>query len=511
VRKLIRVGGSIFVILLIIVISIEYSHHAKKDLISLFPLHNYDQTISHWIKPTDADYDRPLLSPDQQQRRFIEFYNHYFSSDSGASSSWSPTYIQQILQQTIPADNVMVLEKSLIAQFNNQNKNLGDGDVGYGENFRPYTQKWLEKIADNMNISQFKPPLAYHAENRAITVDNLFARALPTDEPYFYSYKKPGQGYPFDNLQMSALWAGTPVYILGESADHVWSLVLTPSFIAWVKSNGVARVSDQFVNQWQAAAKNELAAIVKTATNIRAPHGQHPFLAYVGTVFPVAMQSPALLKLMIPVKNNGGQADIDYANVSTQNAVIMPWAATPHHIAQVMATLQGRPYGWGNSYFYNDCSSELKSLYTPFAIWLPRHSSQQVKQGVRVDKSADSMKQRLNYLMQNGHKLMTIVYIEGHVFMYLGTYPNPHSPHSKMAMSYQDIWGLAPHDRSRRAIIGQSVLFPLLPTYPEDSTLASLASKPYFQISYLDEIPVPTIHKIEMRMLMYPEEPLDEQ
>lgn len=30
-------------------------------------------------------------------------------------------------------------------------------------------------------------------------------------------------------------------------------------------------------------------------------------------------------------------------------------------------------------YFYNDCTAELKNLFTPFGIWLPRNSGAQAE------------------------------------------------------------------------------------------------------------------------------------
>jgi hypothetical protein len=489
--------------LLITALGAAWSGTLQADTISLFPLDNYNQNISQWIKSTGPDYDKPLLNSEQQQTRLAEFYNHYFSSDG--LSPWSPGYINSILQQTAPND-LATVEKNLVATFDNQNKDAAH--IGYGENFHPYSQAWIDTIATNTNLSQFNQPLSYNGANRAIIIHNSLARALPTTNPYFYNYQLAGQGYPFDNLQVSAIWSGTPVYILGETKDHVWSLVAAPSFIGWIKNDNVAHVNNQFVSIWQIAAKNKLAAIIQTGTPIHTFNAQEHFSAYVGTVFPVNKQSDGTLKLLIPVKNSTGQGSIDYAEVSEQNAIIMPFLATPHHMALVIATLQNRPYGWGNMYFYNDCSAELKNLYTPFAIWLPRHSSEQVKQGVMVDKSASPSTERLNYLMQNGHKLMTIVYIGGHDLMYMGNYPNPNAPNTSMAMTYQNIWGLTPPDNSRRAVIGQAVLFPLLQVYPEDNSLIPLTNKAYFQVSYLDQIPIvvpATFNKIDLNSLVSPE------
>ena len=129
-------------------------------------------------------------------------------------------------------------------------------------------------------------------------------------------------------------------------------------------------------------------------------------------------------------------------------------------------------------------------MLTPFGIRLPRHSSDQIYAGKVIDLSGSSAEQRLSFLIQNGHRFLTLIYIGGHVMMYVGNFPNPaDNDHATMAMTYQDMWGLSPAPAVRRAVVGKSVLFPLLLSYPEDSSLVSLAGKKYFQLAYLDEMP----------------------
>lgn len=470
--------------------------NADPDIISQFPLDNYNQNIATWINPNDADYNKPLITSEAQQQRQDEFYNHYF----GSKSPWNENYVNPIFHQSAP-DDVKTIQQTIIDSFNNQNKPANE--INYGENYIPHSAEWIDKITKNINILQFNA-LTYQTKNRAIAITNLHARALPTDDPCFNSYKIAGEGYPFDNLQMSSIWVGTPLYILGETQDHAWSMVLTPDFIGWVKSNGIARVNDRFVNQWQAAAKNNLAAITRTETSLVDEKKQFLLYAYVGTVLPTEKKM-GNAKLLLPVADSNHNATIKYINVSNDNFILMPLTATPHNFAAVMSTLIGRPYGWGNMYFYNDCSAELKNLYTPFGIFLPRHSSNQVTVGKMVDMTSASPEQRLAYLMANGQKLMTIVYIGGHIFMYLGNYTDPTS-HGQVAMTYQDVWGLSPVPAVRRAVIGKAVLIPLLLQFPEDTSLSSEAAKSFFQVAYLDQIPINNLKSeiINLRALMFP-------
>ncbi|MES2998156.1 MAG: SH3 domain-containing protein [Pseudomonadota bacterium] len=477
---------------------------AEQPTVSLFPIKHYDQTIDRWIKPSDPNFDKPLLNTAMQKKRMDIFYDHYF----GLSSPWNAKYIDLIIHRS-QVPSLKATEEDLIKKFSNKNK--PNSKIGYGENFRPHTDKWIENIAKNLNIDQFAH-LHYQKNNRGIAVTNLAVRALPTNDVHFYNYQTAGQGYPFDNLQVSSLWAGTPIYIVGSTQDHTWYLIISPALIGWVKSDGIAKTSDTFINTWTITAKNKLAAITRTQTSLLDGEKRFLLTAYVGSVFPVdvaASQVGVGIKLLIPAADSHHNAIIKKVLVSKKNAAIMPLTITPHHFADIMRTLIGRPYGWGGIYFYNDCSAELKSLFTPFGIWLPRHSSEQLTAGKMVDMSLASPSQRLSYLMTKGKPFLTITYIGGHVFLYIGNDIVPQT-HSLTAMTYQNLWGLKPNPPVKRVVIGQAVLFPLLLQYPENPELTSLVARKYFKVSYLNELPVSAKRLIQedtvdVRSLMYPE------
>ena len=476
-------------------ISIAY---ADQNVLSLFPLNDYDQSISHWINPNDPAYDKPLLSMEMQQKRLAIFNTHYFGEDS----PWGQEYVNRILKESAPND-FKTIELDLLHDYSNVGKT--GNEIGYAEDFRPYSKNWIDAITYNVNAEQFSG-LTYQESNRGIAIDNLHARALPTDDAHFYSYKVAGQGFPFDNLQMSSIWAGTPVYIVGKSRDRAWLLVITPEIIGWVKSSGIAHTNATFINVWTTMAKIRLAAITHTQTSITDEKGNFLFSAYVGSVFPANMTGNGL-ELMVPTADADHNAIIKNAFVENEEATIMPLTATPHHFANIMKTLIGRPYGWGGIYFYNDCSAEMKSLFAPFGIWLPRHSSEQVNVGKKVDLTSAHKEERLAYLMQHGKRLLTLIYIGGHVVLYVGNYADPYKPGAMMAMTYQNSWGLSPNPSTRRAVIGKSVLFPMLLQFPEDAALKSQADKKYFQVAYLDQMPEPEkkSNATDIKSLMYPE------
>jgi cell wall-associated NlpC family hydrolase len=301
------------------------------------------------------------------------------------------------------------------------------------------------------------------------------------------------------------------LYVLGSSVDGAWRYVQTPDVQGWVRSDGVALADDRFVDAWRAASGKALGAVTVASAPVRDSRGVFRFDAPAGTLLPLLPLLPApsntpphaawqtatddvadatgsttlaagMREVLVPARDADGRALIRTATLSDAQIAPMPLAATPRHLAMLMKTLIGRPYGWGNSGLYNDCSSELQSIFAAFGVWLPRHSSTQMSAGRMTDLSASTPAQRLDYLTRHGEPFRTLIYIGGHVMLYIG---NTTRDGVTVPVVYQDVWGLRPADNSRRAVIGGSVILPLFAHIPEDATLQSLAATPTFQISIL--------------------------
>ncbi len=431
---------------------------------TLFPIENYDQNIDHWISPSEPNYDHPLLDAQQQKWRMQQLYQHQFSP-------WQASYIEAYLQP-----GVLTSIESGTVKANAHS---------YNENMRPYPQSWSSRMLTQINLSQFQGPLYNDPHHRMIAVTNLMARTLPTFEPHFSNPDHVGQGYPFDNVQISEIWAGTPLYLVGVSKDQAFGLVITPSFIGWVDRKGLAFASPQFIQSWQHATQKKLLAITQNNSPILNLKQQFLLQGYIGSSFPCVQKKAQQWIILVPTASTHQQAQISLAQVSAQHAAVMPLSATPRHFAQMITALQGIPYGWGNLYFYDDCSSLLKNLYLPFGIWLPRHSSNQTAMGETTDLTPLSPEERLAYLQKNAAPFLSLVSLGSHVFMVIGNLENPQHPGQQVLLTFQTLWGLSPPDNSSRAIIGESVLLPLLLSYPENPNLRSLLNAPIFQLSNL--------------------------
>ncbi len=476
-----------------------------EDNKDIFDLTRYSQNLDDFLSPRDPGWETPLLDPHVQEARTRELLEHL----CGSLSPWDEGRVQSLLNQAAP-DDVKSWEELLLRTYGNRDKL--PAKIGYGSNYRPYPVEWADSLAARMDLAQLDTRRRFDPRNRAIAVNNLPCRLLPTDDVHFYHYTIAGEGYPFDNLQNSVVWAGIPVYILARSQEGAWSLVYTPDFIGWVKSDGLARVDEKFIWVWRRSLLRGLVAVVRPGTPLRTPAGEVILTAFNGSSFPclrASQDSGQDWEVLVPTREEAGPASFARARVPSELAAKIPLAATPRNFSRIMKGMLGRPYGWGNMYFYNDCSAELKALFLPFGIYLPRNSAAQPGAGRQTDLSACSLAERLDFLVREGRPLTTVFFIGGHVILYIG---NVEMDGTDYPMSYQSIWGLAPPDRSRRSIIGGSVLLPILDVYPEDPVLLSLAAKPYFIVSFLDGAPQAKTARLaqDIRSLILPERELDD-
>lgn len=472
----------------------------EKPLISPFDYSAYSQDLDQIIPPQSPAYDSPLLAASVQEAHMETFLDHYI----GGRSPWAAEYVQSVLDKKSP-DDLLSWQKVLLQTYGNQGKT--GSTLGYGIHYRPYPEGWIRPIEANMRLSALESHKTYEPGRRGIAVQNLACRLLPTADPHYFSHRLPGEGYPFDNLQNSALWAGTPVYVLHHAADKRWVLVLTPDFMGWVPSEGIALSDGRFVRLWREAVYGDAIAIISPETPIFSQHNRLLLTAYVGAFFPAVdrsvreNQADKKTRILLPHRSPNGFAFAIPAWIQASHASAMPMTPTPRNVSRVMKSLLGRPYGWGGVNFYNDCSAELKALYTPFGIYLPRNSGAQAGAGKTVDLASSSPGERIRFLAEQGKALRSFVFIGGHVMAYLG---NASLGNTIVPMTFQNIWGLAPMDRSRRAVIGGSVIFPLLEQYPEDISLVSLAAKKYFTVVFLDEIPAGprNVRDLDMKALI---------
>jgi cell wall-associated NlpC family hydrolase len=323
---------------------------------------------------------------------------------------------------------------------------------GYGENGRQHSREWVEELARNSDLAAYP-----NAGFRAITVYPADLRLLPTFKPHFSSLRADGTGYPFDNLQNSAIPANTPIYVPHLTRDQSWVLVTSHYGAGWLPARDVATVDPTLTALWEGA---EQVAITRDDVSVYDQDGRFLFKTGLGAQFPRIEDEGGNYRVMVAQADEQRRGQLRQAVISGDSAVLQPLRLTPANIAVMANQLMHQPYGWGGLYQNRDCSSLLKDLFVPFGLWLPRHSSHQALNGGRFSSlNPLAPEERERMILEQGIPFLTLVWVKGHIMLYLG---NDHA----RALVFHSLWGIKtrePGGEEGRKIIGHAAITTLHP------------------------------------------------
>lgn len=326
-------------------------------------------------------------------------------------------------------------------------------NLGFGENKRKHTSEWYKKLLQNAALDNYP-----NARYRAITIRNTDLRSLPTEQPHFYSPGDDSDGWPFDNLQRSAVAADTPIFVCHVSADKAWALVETCFTFGWMPVSAFARVDDNFIKKWESG---RYAVITRDQTAIFYKNGQFALKASLGYLFPLIGETPEKMEILIAAMSVfSDYAVIKKSYVSRNAAEVAPLRLTSLNAVKIANELIGEPYGWGGLYGNRDCSAMTRDYFAVFGIWLPRHSEDQVKEaGYYIDLSGLAPEEKEKTIIEKGIPYLTLLWRKGHVMLYIGA-------KNGQALIFHNMWGIRTIDlrgQEGRKIIGQAVITTLHP------------------------------------------------
>lgn len=367
---------------------------------------------------------------------------------------------------------------------------------GYAENLRLWDLERWQAVLRNCAMKEY----GGHGLTPAITVDTAHLRRLPTELPYFLDPGKAGEGFPFDYLQNSTLWIGTPVSIMHVSADRRWVLVQTRLVSGWVEAEKIAAVDKKFIRTWKSrplgAIVDDDALLFLNPKKRDAVSGTLVRKAHIGTVLPfppasgeTPPQKAPVVWVNAPLRGADGNAVIGLALVGMHGVQRKPLPLTPGNVAFIGNRMMGQPYGWGGMHGQRDCSAMMRDLFTPFGVWLPRNSHPQGQSGMRVSLEGLTPDQKEARIMEKGVPFFSLVSLPGHVGLYLGSHAVPGNERGnekgesvrEVPVMFHNVWGLrvvtgsGKDKKTGRAVIGKAVVTTLRPG-AEHATISSPAS-----------------------------------
>ena len=314
----------------------------------------------------------------------------------------------------------------------------------YLENHNLATAEWFDKQINNSNFDAYNLP-----PKKAITLENVNVRVLPTNSVMFYDPKTPGEGFPFDYNQNSALKINTPIIVSHLSKDRAWAFIESGIVGGWVEIKNIAFVDDKFIKEFKTS---NYYVTVKEKFPIYEPI----FREYVkvGTIFPKKNNY-----FIIAKKDDNQNAIISYVYLNDDEVEAMPLAFNSANRVRILNQLLDEPYGWGGLLNNRDCSSFTQDFFAPFGKFLHRNSKSQTTNGKLLDVSQLSLEEKKDYIKKHGVPFSTLVYLKGHIMLYVGVKNNE-------PLVVHNIWSVRLKNSSGekyRHIIGKATITTLEP------------------------------------------------
>lgn len=313
---------------------------------------------------------------------------------------------------------------------------------GYGSNLRPVTSEWISEMQIQTNFNAFGT-----LNQKGIAVKWMNVRSLPTEKPLYRNPTLPGEGYPFDLLQNSSINYGEPFYVSHYSKDGAWAYIFTNSISGWVQSDGIALMDEPSIQEYRQKQK-----IFLLRDKIPLYDEQHRFVTY------------SRIGMLLSLEKEDDENYYATGYLYPQNRILLTIPKSianmgiskmdKNALASVGEELLKNTYGWGGMYGERDCSSMLRDMFAPFGIWLPRNSSAQSKKGEILSFNGFSNDEKLDLIKTQAIPFETIIYLKGHVLLYIGTYEGN-------VMVFHNIWGIRTIDKNGkkgRNIVGKAVI-----------------------------------------------------
>ena len=314
----------------------------------------------------------------------------------------------------------------------------------YLENHQLATASWFDKQIENSNFNDYNT-----LAKKAITLKNVNIRVIPTNSPMFYDPTQPGEGFPFDYNQNSSVKINTPIIVSHLSKDRAWAYIESSTVGGWVEIGTIAFVDDKFIQEFKTS--NYFVSVKE-----KFPIYDTIFREYVkvATIFPKKNN-----KYLIAKKDDNQNAIISYINLNDDEVEAMPLAFNSQNRIKIAKQLIDEPYGWGGLLNNRDCSSFTQDYFATFGKFLHRNSKAQLSNGKYLDMSNLSNNEKKEFMKKNGVPFSTLVYLKGHVMLYIGVKENE-------PLVFHNIWSVRLKDsdgKKYRHIIGKATITTLEP------------------------------------------------
>jgi len=284
--------------------------------------------------------------------------------------------------------------------------------------------EFLDKVLAKINIDDIAQSIA---TRYAITVDYTLQRVTPTDTTIL---KKPDQIY-FDRNQNAALDIGTALALVYQTRDKEWYFAISESSYGWVRAKDIALTTYKEMVEFVYA--KDFIVTINPKNSILYQERYYDFVR-MGVRFPYKVITADVVEIVIPRRDENGYLLLDSAIMKRADVHLGYMAYRQKSVIEQAFKSLNAPYGWGGMFGEQDCSKFIQTLYATMGIILPRNSGDQSKVGEYIINFQLDYKQRVETLIQYAKPAKTLLYLPGHITLYLGT-------HESVPYMIHSVWG----------------------------------------------------------------------
>jgi len=226
----------------------------------------------------------------------------------------------------------------------------------------------------------------------------------------------------FDELQNSGVDLGTVLQVFRESTDGQWVFASTDLSEGWVKTEDLAFTSPEDI---QAALARPFGVVVSARSDAYFEPERRSFRTFLrmGTRLPLVQAGPWVSEVQVPDRDDGGRLVWNSVWVASPDLSPGYLPYTRRTVIEQVFKFLHSPYGWGDEFGEQDCSSLMRVVFESVGVHLPRNSAAQGRAGASWAKfqKQTPRDERLARIAEApaGNTLMQM---QGHIMLYLGQY-----------------------------------------------------------------------------------------
>lgn len=214
-----------------------------------------------------------------------------------------------------------------------------------------------------------------------------------------------------DEKALTALFPWDEVAIHKYNKDKTWAKVTCLDYKGWIKVSDIMIVPKKTIISLK---NNDFITITARQVVL-----DNKILLDMGTYCPLVSEKKTKYIVKMPVAGNVNKTYL--VAIDKSNAVKKYLDYSKENVVKQALKFRGEPYGWGHSNSTRDCSGFIRDLYRCFGINIARDTSTASRDIVgRLEKTNKLTEKLLKTKVAGG----TLLYMNGHVMLYLGVDEN---------------------------------------------------------------------------------------